>query len=498
MVLAGLSHSQSMTTTSFGFYALRTDGTMLEFGPAQRLQTVDLGEFTRLNSNGELHHGLKADGTLWRWTFATIPVQIGTDTWIAVSTGAAHTLAIRSDSTLWAWGDGTDGRLGNGSTIGSSEPLQIGSDKWIAIAAGGRHSLGIRADGRLLSWGRNDLGQLGTGNITSRSTPGIVGTERWLSLSAGENHSAAIRADSTLWTWGRNSVGQLGQGTVSTRITSPAQVGSGRYLAVETGNTHTLAFTNTRQVVGFGDNQYGQLGVGFENALVSTPTLAHVGPAVELSANAERSLMRVASGAVAVAGSLSGVRSSRFVTQFAGVATVPSPPTNLSFQACQGGFRAEWVPPSNRDETGLTGYRVHLTPTQRIETTSKSSILFGGLSADSTYRLQITAVNTDGESAPLRSDEIRAGAWPMPGCSEPNGIEWLNAGSLQNFFRKWVPNRSSALSHPNNTDSVGRPSILIRMRKSPKACGSVPLQMWSTWARESQEPVNSFPSAIAK
>lgn len=426
--------AQSMTTTSPGFYALRPNGSMVEYGPTQVMQVVDLGAFAQISSTGELHHALKTDGTLWRWTFNTLPIQIGNDTWLAIASGSAHVLAVRSDSTLWAWGDGTDGRLGNGSSTGSSEPIQIGTDKWIGIAAGGRHSLGIRADGRLFSWGRNDLGQLGTGNITSRTVPGIVGNDRWLSLSAGENHSAAIRSDSTLWTWGRNSVGQLGQGTLSTRLTSPTQVGTDRYLSVETGNVHTLAISASRQVVAFGDNQYGQLGLGFESASVPSPTLAHAGPAIELSANLERSLVRMESGSVALAGSFAGQRLSRFSVLFAGIATAPGPPTNLSFQACQGGFRAQWSAPSNADETGLSNYRVLLTPSQQLRTTAEASILFSGLIADSTYRIEVVAVNVDGQSAPLASGNIRPGGWPMPACSAPDGIEWLNAGSLQNFF----------------------------------------------------------------
>jgi hypothetical protein len=433
-ILATEVLSQSMTTTSFGFYALRPNGSMVEFGPAQQLQVADLGAFVQVSSTGEMHHALRSDGTLWRWTFNTLPIQVGSDTWITISSGSAHQLAIRSDSTLWAWGDGADGRLGNGSSTGSAEPIQIGSDKWIAIAAGGLHSLGIRRDGLLFSWGRNDLGQLGTGNITSRSVPGIVGTERWLSISAGERHSAAIRSDSTLWTWGRNSLGQLGQGTQNTRLTSPIQVGTDKYLSVETGNAHTLAITARRDVVAFGDNQYGQLGLGFESASVPSPTLAYAGPAIELSANADRSLLRTESGAVALSGTFSGQRLSRFSVLFAGVPTAPNPPSMLTFQVCQGGFRAEWTEPSNVGQTGLSGYRVKLTPSQRIKTTVGTSVQFDGLSADSTYRIDVVAMNLDGQSTPLISGNIQPGGWPIDGCTVSDAIQWLNAGSLQNFY----------------------------------------------------------------
>jgi hypothetical protein len=91
-----------------------------------------------------------------------------------------------------------------------------------SVAAGDAHSLAVREDGTLWAWGRNWAGQLGDGTTTRRSTPVQVLTNV-RSVTAGGYHSLAVREDGTLWAWGWNGVGQLGDGTTENRST-PVQV----------------------------------------------------------------------------------------------------------------------------------------------------------------------------------------------------------------------------------------------------------------------------------
>ncbi|MCX8069677.1 MAG: hypothetical protein N2738_04155, partial [Thermodesulfovibrionales bacterium] len=77
-----------------------------------------------------------------------------------MSAGIVHTVAIKSDGTLWAWGDNYYGQLGDGSNSNKSKPTKIGGDNnWVSVAAGRRHSVAIKSDGTLWAWGGNSCGQ---------------------------------------------------------------------------------------------------------------------------------------------------------------------------------------------------------------------------------------------------------------------------------------------------------------------------------------------------
>jgi alpha-tubulin suppressor-like RCC1 family protein len=96
--------------------------------------------------------------------------------------------------------------------------------KWVFIAAGKGHSLAVRSDGTLWAWGGNGVGQLGDGTIKTRPVPVQVGKDnKWISTEAGYFHTVALQSDGSLWTWGLNEYGQLGDGTTDERH-SPIQI----------------------------------------------------------------------------------------------------------------------------------------------------------------------------------------------------------------------------------------------------------------------------------
>src|SRR5690349_12371564 len=183
---------------------------------------------------------IKNDGTLWAWGFngsgqlgngasgdyKTEPIQIGTaSNWETVSAGANTSLAIKTDGTLWAWGDNFWGQVGDG-TFGNQKtvPTKIGTaTNWKSIAAGMMFSLAIKTDGTLWTWGSNTDGQLG--HTASPFTPQQVGTAtNWKSVSGGAFHTVAVKTDGTLWAWGGNTNGQLGDGTTNSQSV-PKQIG---------------------------------------------------------------------------------------------------------------------------------------------------------------------------------------------------------------------------------------------------------------------------------
>ncbi|MCL2793310.1 MAG: hypothetical protein FWD87_09485 [Spirochaetaceae bacterium] len=206
------------------------------------------------------------------------PTRVGIATnWASVSAGAFHTVAVTTNGQLWAWGDRGQGRLGDGESWGNQNtPIRIGdATNWRAVSAGAIHTVAIRMDGTLWAWGSNANGQTGLG-ITSGNTliPTRVGeTTNWVSVSAGSGHTMAIREGNTLWGWGANSSGQLGDGTTTQR-NAPHQVQSGTWTSVSAGRFHTVAIRTGGELWTWGSNLEGQLGsgaMGGGNSVNSTP-----------------------------------------------------------------------------------------------------------------------------------------------------------------------------------------------------------------------------------
>jgi alpha-tubulin suppressor-like RCC1 family protein len=138
-----------------------------------------------------------------------------------------HNLGVRCNGTIWAWGNNAQGQLGDGTTVTRSSPVLVagGFTNWCQVSAGRYHSLGVRTNGTLWAWGDNGNGQLGNNTTTSRSSPVLVvgGFTDWCQVSGGFSHSLGLRNNGTAWAWGNNAQGQLGDGTTVSK-SSPVSV----------------------------------------------------------------------------------------------------------------------------------------------------------------------------------------------------------------------------------------------------------------------------------
>ena len=191
----------------------------------------------------------------------------------AVVAGDYHVAALRTDGTLWTWGDNLYGQLGDGTYTSRPTPAQV-MEGVTTVAAGVGATAAIRTDSTLWTWGDNLFGQLGDGTQDSRPTPQQILTDV-SAVNLGGYHAAALRTDGTLWMWGSNIDGQLGTGQATEVLqTQPVQVPlNGAVLAVAAGTGHTVAILEDGSLWVWGRNDQGQLGLDPDTAaLVPQPT----------------------------------------------------------------------------------------------------------------------------------------------------------------------------------------------------------------------------------
>ena len=220
------------------------------------------------NKNGQLGIGTTTENEL-------APQRVGNDSdWEAISGGEYHSLALKSDGTIYSWGANSVGQLGNGEngadfadiSKDKTAPIQIGTDRdWRTISAGSSHSLAIKTDNTLHVWGNNEAGQLGLGDTTDKNSPTRVSTG-WKTASAGFAHSLALKNDNTLYAWGWNWKGQVGNGksgSTSEKETTPQKISAEtNWNGIAAGYLHSLVFKNNGEIYAWGDNSDYQLGDG--------------------------------------------------------------------------------------------------------------------------------------------------------------------------------------------------------------------------------------------
>jgi len=274
---------QTKATIATGVWhtlVLKDDGTLWTFGR---------------NNNGQLGTLTNAGGDT-----PTAPTQVLSGV-TAVAAGATHSLALKEDGTLWAFGDNQYGQLGDSAILPLSlnpTPTQVMTGV-AAIGANGDFSLVIKDDGSLWTFGRNEFGQLGrTNNLTPNPIPTQVMTGV-AAVGAGLYHGLVVKSDGTVWSFGRNNFGQLGYTANAVPNPTPTQVpGLTDFVAAAGGNFNSVALRADGTVFTFGLGFYGQLGDSAATDFLphSTPVQAAVVGVTAIAARQDHVLAVKADG----------------------------------------------------------------------------------------------------------------------------------------------------------------------------------------------------------
>lgn len=258
--VASTTNWRQVTSDTYSIASIKTDGTLWMWGSglngrignnalvnqSSPVQTISAGTNWRdVGVGGGNSVGIKTDGTLWVWgvgaggqignnavTDRSSPTQTVsvTNNWRQVSVGNYGVAAIKTDGTLWTWGCGLSGTLGNNSTINRSSPVQTVSvgTTWKTVSFGKCSIAATKTDGTLWLWGCNTNGQLGNNSTVSQSSPvqTVSSTTDWKSISAGSYFTGAIKTDGTLWLWGLGDLGRLANNSTISQ-SSPVQTIAG-------------------------------------------------------------------------------------------------------------------------------------------------------------------------------------------------------------------------------------------------------------------------------
>lgn len=211
---------------------------------------------------------IKEDGTLWGWGWNSIYYQVdGTGTnrlspiqvagsWSMVSIGSYTTMAIKTDGSMWGWGTNAQGQIGTGvRTVTEYAPVAtMGNKSWIMVSVGADHTVALDSNYKLFTMGNNSYGQLGLGDGVTRSSPTQVGTSSWIAVAATGSTTFGIKPNGTLWSWGDNSQGTLGQNISTSYTVSPVQVGTNTWTTITGRGGQAYAIDSAGVLWGWGSN----------------------------------------------------------------------------------------------------------------------------------------------------------------------------------------------------------------------------------------------------
>lgn len=280
-LVTGLSGVTNVSTGHYHSLALLSNGTVRAWG---------------FNSMGQLGDGT----TINRNRPVTVRLPTGR-TALDIVAGRDMSYALLDNRTVWAWGGGANGELGNNSsTAKQTTPVQVtGLTDIIAIAGGRNHGLALKSDGTVWAWGLNAAGRLGDNTTTTRRTPVKVQglTAAVTAISAGADHSVALLNNGQVMTWGEASRGQLGLGNTTDRRLPVRVMGIPAIKHIGCGRDTTLAVSTTGELWDWGFNDYGQLGLGTTATRLSPIQVPGVANAIEAHGGRGYTVVRVAAAA---------------------------------------------------------------------------------------------------------------------------------------------------------------------------------------------------------
>jgi alpha-tubulin suppressor-like RCC1 family protein len=304
--------------------ALRSDGTVSAWGlnehgelgdgtTTDRFTPVQVkgltGVITQVAAGEGFSLALRSDGTVWAWgqndhgqlgrgiitSEGVAPARVAVLNHVTeISAGRKFGLALRSDGIVFAWGAGQFGQLGNGATADSPVPVKIaGLAQVTGISAGSDAALATEASGisavtSVWAWGDNDEGQLGDGTTVGHSTPErVTGLPVSIAgISAGNQFAAVLGPDGSVWGWGANVLGQLAIAPAGSAVTRPVNIfaAGSRIKQISAGGGHMLALKSDGTVLGWGFNVRGQLGNGVQTQVSGPVQVTNLGGATQVAA----------------------------------------------------------------------------------------------------------------------------------------------------------------------------------------------------------------------
>ena len=502
--------------------AIRADGTLWSWGSNTSGQlgigsttsstvAVQIGSSTNWVSvaAGTSHSGaLRADGTLWMWganvsgqlgTFttnstATSPDQVGVGAdWTALTAGSDHTIALKSDGTLWGWGNSAFRQLGINNSAVNRRPLQIGTaTNWGVVAAGEYHTLAIQTNGTLWGWGDNQGKQVSNVVALTIDTPTqLDATTNWRTIAGGFRHSLGIRTDGTLWGWG-----VVGNGSTSTTIGITQSGTASNWVNIAATNNHSLGIQSDGSLWSWGEHYFGALGSGLADGVYPTP--AQVGTALAwraVAAGRYNSLaLRVDSGEVSAWGwgaNSSGMTGDGTITSRAvptqsltapliGTATTSNGSVTVAFTALAATFNS------------LTGYIATSMPGNITGSCIApcSSINVSGLTLGSSYTFTVAATNAAGFG---RASVASNGVIPPTVSDAPViGVATAGVSQVTVVFTPPSNNRGSAITGytatcgANSSSGAGSPIIVTGLVIASVTCSVVAINAVGTSAPSAQ------------
>jgi alpha-tubulin suppressor-like RCC1 family protein len=237
-----------------------------------------------------------ADRTRWVdvETCSVMCQASGCTTAVEIAVGGGTSCARMSDGSVWCWGVGEEGQIGDGFRMLRTRPTRIVAlpKAAAALAAGDRHMCALLVDRHAYCWGANEAGQLGDGTKATRDLPvPVVGVEDALQIVGGSQYTCVRRSTRVMSCWGGNSNGMLGDGTNTLRLAPVDVVGLGPdgVKDLAGGTLHTCAVTTDGATVCWGAGNAGQLGDGAGSNRLSPGPAAIASGTIDVSVGWEHS-----------------------------------------------------------------------------------------------------------------------------------------------------------------------------------------------------------------
>lgn len=300
--VAGLDNVMAVSLGETHTVALKSDRTVWTWGCNKYGQLGDgtmnqrsypaavsgLAEVTAIAAGGHHTLALMPDGGVWAWGFnrsgqlgigtttnSPIPVPVtlpdGTPLAgvMALAAGRFHSVALRNDGSVWAWGENWYGSLGHGTTTSQLNPVPVKLADGTpltgvtAIAAGACHTVALKADGSVWSWVSYAADSMKL-ETEPAQVPGLSGV---IAIAAGWAHSAALKGDSTVWTWEFNDREKLGIGNAEgsgypVQVRLPDGSPLSGIIAISDGFLHTVARKDDGTAWIWGGNEVCKFGDG--------------------------------------------------------------------------------------------------------------------------------------------------------------------------------------------------------------------------------------------